>query len=201
MLIFGLTGTHSSGKGEVGKYFVSKGFRYYSCSDELRKEAKRLGLEETRENLGIVIGDRLRIEFGKGVLGKRIYDQILKDKIELAVVDSLRLIEEVNELRKNKNFYLIFVDAPIEERYKRSLERKRATDNLSFEEFKKDSVKYGYHIGMEGGYMDTLVLDGPLFNKSLEITSSNKIFESEYNGYVKINSYNILEKKTQVLIS
>jgi len=101
MLIFGLTGTHSSGKGEVGKYFVSKGFRYYSCSDELRKEAKRLGLEETRENLGIVIGDRLRIEFGKGVLGKRIYDQILKDKIELAVVDSLRLIEEVNELRKD----------------------------------------------------------------------------------------------------
>ena len=77
----------------------------------------------------------------------------------------------------------------------------RELNKDSFEEFKKDSVKYGYHIGMEGGYMDTLVLDSPLSNKSLEITSSNKIFESEYNGYVKVNSYNILEKKTQVLIS
>src|SRR3989338_862998 len=165
MLIFGLTGTHSSGKGEVGKYFVSKGFRYYSCSDEIRKEAKRLGLEETRENRGIVIGDRLRIEFGKGVLGKRIYDQILKDKIELAVVDSLRLIEEVNELRKNKNFYLIFVDAPIEERYKRSLERKRATDNLSFEEFKKieNKERYGENtlMKMEDCYQNA---DFKLFN-------------------------------------
>src|SRR3989338_6738250 len=71
----------------------------------------------------------------------------------------------------------------------------------NFEEFKKDSIKYGFHIGMEGGYMDTLVLDSPLSNKSLEITSSNKIFESEYNDYFKVNSYNILEKKTQVLIS
>src|SRR3989344_4630117 len=99
MLILGLTGTFSSGKGEVGKYLVQKGFTYYSCSDELRKEAKKLGLPETRENLGIVIGDRLRREFGKGVLAKRIYEQILKEKKEFAVVDSLRNIEEENETK------------------------------------------------------------------------------------------------------
>jgi len=141
MLILGLTGTFSSGKGEVGKYLVQKGFTYYSCSDELRKEAKKLGLPETRENLGIVIGDRLRREFGKGVLAKRIYEQILKEKKEFAVVDSLRNIEEVNELRKSKNFYLIFIDAPIELRYKRALGRKRITDKESLEDFKKTEEK------------------------------------------------------------
>ena len=78
MLIIGLTGTHGSGKGEVGKYLVNKGFKYYSCSDELREEAKKLNLPETRENLGIVIGDKLRKEFGKGVLGKRVFCKILK---------------------------------------------------------------------------------------------------------------------------
>src|SRR3990167_328976 len=103
MLIIGLTGTHGSGKGEVGKYLVSKGFKYYSCSDELRIEAKKLGLPETRENLGIVIGDKLRREFGKGVLGKKIYEKILDENIQLAVVDSLRLIEEFNELKKDGN--------------------------------------------------------------------------------------------------
>ena len=57
--IIGLTGTHGSGKGEVGKYLVQKGFKYYSCSDELREEAKKLNLPETRENLGIVIGEKI----------------------------------------------------------------------------------------------------------------------------------------------
>ena len=149
--IIGLTGTHGSGKGEVGKYLVQKGFKYYSCSDELREEAKKLNLPETRENLGIVIGDKLRKEFGKGVLGKRIYNQILKEKVELAVVDSLRLIEEVDELRKSKKFYLIYIDAPIETRYKRALERKRITDDLSLNEFKKieDKERYGQNTLMK----------------------------------------------------
>ena len=150
MLIIGLTGTHSSGKGEIGKYLIQKGFKYYSCSDELRKEAKKLGLEETRENLGIVIGDKLRKEYGRGILGKRIFEQILKEKTELAIVDSLRNIDEVNELRKG-NFYLIFVDAPIEARYKRALERKRITDNLSFEKFKEieNKERYGQNTLMK----------------------------------------------------
>ena len=151
MLIIGLTGTHGSGKGEVGKYLVQKGFKYYSCSDELREEAKKLNLPETRENLGIVIGDKLRKEFGKGVLGKRVFGKILKSKAKLAVVDSLRLIEEVNELRKSGNFKLIYIDAPIEVRYKRALERKRITDDLSLSEFKKieDKERYGYSTLMK----------------------------------------------------
>ncbi len=147
MLIIGLTGTLSSGKGEVGKYLVEKGFTYFSCSDELRIEAKKLGLEETRENLGVVIGDKLRKEFGKGVLGKRIYERILKNNVSLAVVDSLHLIEEVNELKNSGNFYLIFVDAPIEIRFKRALQRKRITDNISLQEFKKTEDKERFAKG------------------------------------------------------
>lgn len=178
MLIIGLTGTHSSGKGEVGKYLVEKGFRYYSCSDELRKEAQKLGLEETRENLGIVIGDKLRKEFGKGILGKRIFQEIFKEKTEKAIVDSLRLIEEVNELKKSGNFYLIFVDAPINDRYKRALDRKRITDNLSFEEFKKieDKERYGKNtlMKMQGCYDKA---DFKIFNEKGIKELRNKIDE------------------------
>ena len=42
----------------------------------------------------------------------------------------------------------------------------------NFEEFKQDSIKYGFHIGLEGGYMDSLVLDGPIFDKEIEIINS-----------------------------
>src|SRR3989344_4367130 len=64
----------------------------------------------------------------------------------------------------------------------------------NFEDFKQDSIKYGYHIGLEGGYMDSLVIDAPIFNKKLEILDSKKVFESEYNGYVKVDKYQLVEK-------
>ncbi|MEK6936994.1 MAG: AAA family ATPase [Nanoarchaeota archaeon] len=148
MLIIGVTGTQSSGKDEVAKYLISKGFKHYSCSDELRKEARKLKLPETRENLGIVIGDKLRTEFGKGILGKRTFEQIKKDKVKSAVVSSLRLIEEVNELKKSNNFYLIFVDAPIEIRYKRAAGRMRISEkNYTFEDFKRIENNERYGIG------------------------------------------------------
>jgi len=140
MLILGLTGTFASGKGDAGKYLEKKGFTYYSCSDELRKELKKTGKEETRENL-LGKGDELRSKFGRGILGKRIYEQILNDNKKLVVVDSLRNLEEVNELKKNKDFKLIFIDAPVEERYKRTVLRKRDSDNVSFEEFKEKEQK------------------------------------------------------------
>ena len=69
----------------------------------------------------------------------------------------------------------------------------------NFEDFKKDSLKYGFHIGLEGGYMDSLTVDGPIFNKRLEIINSENIFESEYNGYVEVNNYKIVEKPLQII--
>ena len=68
----------------------------------------------------------------------------------------------------------------------------------NFEEFKKDSINYGFHILFEGGYMDSLVIDGPIFNKRLEIISSETVFESEYNGYLKINNYKLIKKAQEI---
>ena len=65
----------------------------------------------------------------------------------------------------------------------------------NFQELKKDSIKHGFHIGGEGGYFDTLVLDAPFFNKKLTILDSKIIMESEYCGYLKINKLNLVEKQ------
>ena len=75
----------------------------------------------------------------------------------------------------------------------------KEVNKANFEDFKKDSQKYGFHIGLEGGYMDSLVTDAPIFNKKLEIINSKNIFESEYNGYVEVNNYKITEKPLQVI--
>ena len=57
----------------------------------------------------------------------------------------------------------------------------------NFQQLKKDSIKYGFHIGFEGGYADTLVTDCPLFTHQLVIEDMSIIFEDNYCGHVVIN--------------
>ena len=64
----------------------------------------------------------------------------------------------------------------------------------NFLQLKKDSVKYGFHIGFEGGYADTLVVDCPLFTKRLVIEDMSVIFEDDYCGHVIINKYSMEDK-------
>ena len=64
----------------------------------------------------------------------------------------------------------------------------------SFSQLKKDSVKYGFHIGFEGGYADTLVLDCPLFSKKLIVEDMSIIYEDDFCGHVVINKYRMESK-------
>ena len=69
----------------------------------------------------------------------------------------------------------------------------------NFSQLKKDSVKYGFHIGFEGGYADTLVLDCPSFSKRMAVEDMSVIFDDNYCGHVVINRYRI-ENKDKVEI-
>ena len=65
-------------------------------------------------------------------------------------------------------------------------------DNL--QRFRDDSRKYGFHIGGEGGYYDTLVVDGLIFRKRLMIEETEKIMEDSYSGHINIKLCRILDK-------
>ena len=73
------------------------------------------------------------------------------------------------------------------------LGKKITKDN--FLQLRKDSVKYGFHIGFEGGYADTLVTDCPLFSNKMFIEDMSLIFEDDYCGHVVINKYSMKEKE------
>lgn len=132
-MIIGLTGLNASGKGEVAKYLVSKGFEYLSLSDELREEAKNKGIEVVRENL-INLGNQLREKHGASYLATLINKKIIKNNNY--VIDSLRNPSEISELRKNEDFLLLGIRTAVETRFQRSLERGRDGDAKTLEEFK-----------------------------------------------------------------
>ena len=140
--IIGLTGTLGSGKGTVANYLKKKGFVYASCSDYLRKILAKQGMEETIANLK-ELGDSLREKHGFG----HITEQLLKEEIKgLTVVDSLRHPGEIEVLKQVPQFILIAVDAPLKARYERITQRKRSSDNISFEEFSRQEK-----LQLEGG--------------------------------------------------
>lgn len=130
-MIFGVTGYLASGKDTVAEMLIGKGFSHYSLSDELRAILRERNVEITRENLQ-KIGNELREKYGSEYLAERV----IKKAEQPAVITSIRTVGEV-ELLKDRGMKLIFVDAPIEIRYKRITKRKREGEEvLSFEQFK-----------------------------------------------------------------
>ncbi|HLC60602.1 MAG TPA: diphthine--ammonia ligase [Candidatus Nanoarchaeia archaeon] len=72
----------------------------------------------------------------------------------------------------------------------------------NFPQLKKDSIKYGFHIGFEGGYADTLVTNCPLFEKQMVVEEMSVIFEDNYCGHVVIDKYRMQKKtKTEIILN
>jgi len=133
-MIIGLIGPNASGKGEIANYLITKGFKYYSLSDEIREELRNKKKEINRENL-INEGNYLRKTYGANILAKRVLDKIKKEKRNNFVVDSVRNPEEVQTLKEEKRFYYLGVDAPVKLRYERAMKRMREGEKYSLKKF------------------------------------------------------------------
>ncbi|MCA9496241.1 MAG: diphthine--ammonia ligase [Nanoarchaeota archaeon] len=61
-------------------------------------------------------------------------------------------------------------------------------------ELEKIANKYGFNPAGEGGELETLVLDSPLFKSKINITKFNTIMDSENSGKIEIENW-IIKKK------
>ena len=136
-MIIGLTGKNAAGKGETANYLKTKGFTCYSLSDVIRQEATKKSMEHSRDNM-INLGNELRKLYGPGFLARKINERIKPGKTisgnDSFVIDSIRSPFEVNELNKNRGFFLIGIEAPIETRFKRIQKRSRIGEAKTLKE-------------------------------------------------------------------
>ncbi|MGB2763475.1 MAG: AAA family ATPase [Candidatus Aminicenantaceae bacterium] len=128
--LIGLTGTNGAGKGEAAAYFKKKGYTCFSLSDLIREELIKKGKDVTRDNL-IKMGNQLREKGSPEILARLI----LKKIRGRAVIDSIRNPKEIDYLKKQKNFILLAIDAPVELRYKRAKKRGREESVSTLQEF------------------------------------------------------------------
>ena len=131
-MIIGLTGENCAGKGTVAEYLGKKGFYYLSLSDVIREELTAEGKEITRDAL-IKKGNSLREEFGPAILAKKVLLKI--DPSKNYAIDSIRNDSEVQELKKRQDFFLVYVTAPSQVRFKRMQERNREGDPKTYGAF------------------------------------------------------------------
>ena len=132
-MIIGLTGRNGAGKGVMADYLARKSFEAHSLSDILREELRARGESITRVRL-IEAGRELRAAYGPAVLAERTLARLAPNKNY--VIDSIRHPAEVEALRSRESFVLINVEAPLEVRFERNLERGREADPKTLEAFR-----------------------------------------------------------------
>ncbi|MAJ60474.1 MAG: hypothetical protein CBC48_10980 [bacterium TMED88] len=143
-MIIGVAGPNGAGKGAVIETLASHGFTVHSLSDVIRQVLAERGVSETRDRM-IEVGRELRREGGTAVLADTLAQQLSPGTDH--AIDSIRHPAEVQALRAvHPDFWLIWVEAPIDVRFARMQERGRPGDpeNLdamrTFEERERHSA-------------------------------------------------------------
>jgi len=134
MITIGITGTLGAGKGTVVEFFKKNGFVHYSAREFIANEVIKRGLEVNRDTLTLV-GNDLRTKYSPSYVMEQLFE-IAYLKNENSILESVRIVKEVEFLRKKNHFFFLAVDADLNIRYSRIIERKSETDSVSFEQFR-----------------------------------------------------------------
>lgn len=138
MIILGITGTLGAGKGTVAEYLKEKGFNHYSVREFLTEEIVKRGMPVNRDSM-VAVANELRQKNGSSYILDQLYAQAQAQGKD-AVIESIRTVGEVQELRK-KGMLLLSVDADPHVRYSRVQFRKTETDHISFETFMEHELR------------------------------------------------------------
>ena len=132
--IIGIAGTFASGKDTLAEYIAKKhGYLHVSTGDLIRDETKKRGHSIHRDNL-VWVANELRATKGAGIFVEQALAKFHADKHKGLIVTGIRHPGEVEALRQAGGS-LLFIDAPIENRYKWAKARGRLEDKTTLEGF------------------------------------------------------------------
>lgn len=134
--IVAISGMPGSGKSLVSDVARKMGYHVYMMGDIVRDEAKRLGLEPSPANLGM-IALKLRREEGPAVVARMLSDQMKHDDSEIVMVEGVRSVDELQEFRKCFKVTVLAVICSPRTRYSRLKRRGRSDDPRNASEFKE----------------------------------------------------------------
>lgn len=156
--VIGVVGMPASGKGEFSRIAEEMGIPVVVMGDVIRRRVREEGLEPNDVNTGM-IGSKLREELGMDAIAQCTIPMIEEKESEIVLVDGIRGDYEVETFRKHfDSFVLIGVDAPIETRLSRLMNRGRSDDTTTIDELRtRDEREKGWGIGRAIGMADIMI--------------------------------------------
>lgn len=140
MDIIGISGPPCSGK-DIAAEYLSKQYGYdrISTGDLLRARARELCIDLGRSSLQL-LGARLREENGGN---DPLLESVLKNITNNTVFTGIRTLGAAEMITATEIGRIVYVETPLETRYKRSALRNRE-DHVSFDEFVvQDRIEHG----------------------------------------------------------
>jgi dephospho-CoA kinase len=138
--VIGISGEPGAGKDTVKEYLVKRyGAQSLSFSLILKDILSRLSLPLARKNYA-ALAEALRKAFGEHILATVLSIDARNSSKSMVVIDGIRKVAELEELRRLPNFYFIFVETDLRIRYERIKRRGTKADDRekTFEEFAQD---------------------------------------------------------------
>lgn len=134
-MFIGITGTIGAGKGTIVEYLKTRyGAKHYSARALLLEQ---LPADATRTQM-VDLANSWREKFGPDYVVRELITRAKENS--LAIVESLRTPAEVDFLKVHEGI-LFAVDAPVELRYERIMQRNSSTDGISYEKFLEDEKR------------------------------------------------------------
>jgi dephospho-CoA kinase len=148
MKVVGVVGLPASGKGEFSRIARECGIPVVVMGDVIRQIAREEGLPETDGSLGAV-ASRLRQDQGLAAVASRCLPVIERTRGALIVVDGIRGEAEVGLFRRHfRDFVLVGIEAPFEQRLARLSTRNRSDATHRVEELRaRDEREMGWGLG------------------------------------------------------
>ena len=129
--IIALVANIGAGKSFVADYITEKyDAENIKTSDKLKNILNILHLDLKRENFASM-SQALREMFGQNVLGNATFEDIKNSTSEIILLDGVRRSEDISEIEKEENFYLVFINTSLETRSKRMSARAEKTDDTN----------------------------------------------------------------------
>ncbi len=158
--IIATTGLPGSGKALFSEVAVQYGCPIFVCGDIVREETMKRGMPLTPSNMGAVML-KIREEEGPAVISKRLIPKIDASECDVALVEGVRSLEEVEELRRRYGkVTVVAIHASPQMRYERLEARGREDDPKTWQEFEtRDLRELNVGLGKTIALADELVVN------------------------------------------
>ncbi len=135
-MIIGITGAFGSGKSTAADFLTTKGYEKITLASILEEELTKRGEKNITRKMLQDLGNEWREQYGAGILIQKALEEAEKSGKERIIIDGIRNIGEIEEIRKNKKSTVLAVLSDRKVRFERLRHLKRR-EELTWEIFEQ----------------------------------------------------------------